>query len=1145
MGCNVSQTVEFAVANSTASGSHDVSQNPILLDSPGGKVTGNLVSGSNDVSHNSMGVDNSNARCFGAEQAGNPATVASGDVVEDNARRTFNLEEAKQRLKQLKVSSPQQTTVQADYNDTGIESQSLKFAGRSVHDLLVVEIFAGSARLTKACKGLGLRAVAVDKTSGRSEGPHIFHCDVTDPEDYQALVSFLEAEKDSLAWAHFAPACGTASKAREKKQHKLEREGFKMPQPLRSEDYPLGLPGLTGVDKLRTETANLVYEACANLIKLLASWGVCCTVENPSNSLFWCVPCIVELVDTLGGYDCIFDNCCHGGQRKKSSTFWCTQPWFQSLQAQCPGDDVHRRKPWKPSVVEGKLQFPTAEEAAYPTLLCVRLAELCRNQLLSLGAIEPEDLEQQQKVESMSTHRIVLSALPRGKKFKPLVSEYGSYITTLHAPTVVFPEASLPPGAKLVHQRVAKWGAERVDDNFIVHDSLHNVKQDDQILVSQFGVPRCPMDFLQRAVQCGHPRGSAIHITPEVKKILQDNISMDAASLAVIRCRELTKWTARAAELREREKTFKNTMPGHLRKLLASKRLLLFGEMLESVGYPDRDLIKDIAAGFKLVGWQKPTGVFPSCVKRPQFDLETLRKMAPGLNRSIVGQLNQEDDSDPTVVQTWEKTQEEVSLGYIWPDPDSKVEDVLIAKRFGLLQRAGKLRVIDDCSIGGLNGTLGTREKCRIHAIDECAAYLAHMLDLNLVLAKDVKLKGRTFDMKSAYKQYGISSEDRALIRLAVRNPVDHCISLFGVNSLPFGASGSVGGFLRISMAVWYIGLVIFKLPWTAYFDDYTVFSQEELCSSTTKTVIHLFDLLGIDFARSGDKAMDFSDRFRSLGVEVVLDNFKGGVVEISHTSERCRELQDTLGEILKAGVVSPKLALSLWGRMHWFESFTFGRVANGAVKVLGDISSRRGREVTLTNWEVSSIRFLMERVVVAPPLKIMPSCLKSWLVFTDGACEGPEGCKQGSIGGVLVNPDGTLVSFFGGLLPDVLMQSFMAKSRNPIYELEVLPVFVASMLWGKAVRYSQVCWYLDNEAARSACIKAYGATCLADALVSEFIRIEMSHQLKSWFGRVPSVSKIADAPSRCEDSFLRDHGADKVQIDWDAVGRVVFAGSS
>ena len=74
--------------------------------------------------------------------------------------------------------------------------------------------------------------------------------------------------------------------------------------------------------------------------------------------------------------------------------------------------------------------------------------------------------------------------------------------------------------------------------------------------------------------------------------------------------------------------------------------------------------------------------------------------------------------------------------------------------------------------------------------------------------------------MKHAYKQFGIAVDDRELVRLAVRNPVDHKVSLFGVNSLPFGASGSVGGFLRISLAVWYVGLFIFRLPWTAYFDD-------------------------------------------------------------------------------------------------------------------------------------------------------------------------------------------------------------------------------------------------------------------------------------------------------------------------------------
>ena len=71
------------------------------------------------------------------------------------------------------------------------------------------------------------------------------------------------------------------------------------------------------------------------------------------------------------------------------------------------------------------------------------------------------------------------------------------------------------------------------------------------------------------------------------------------------------------------------------------------------------------------------------------------------------------------------------------------------------------------------------------------------------------------------------------------------------------GAIGSVGGFLRISVAVWYVGMAIF-LPWAAYFDNYTGFSQEELVRNTSQTVCNIFDILGIDFAREGDKAGDF-----------------------------------------------------------------------------------------------------------------------------------------------------------------------------------------------------------------------------------------------------------------------------------------------
>ena len=70
---------------------------------------------------------------------------------------------------------------------------------------------------------------------------------------------------------------------------------------------------------------------------------------------------------------------------------------------------------------------------------------------------------QQQQAEQPSLHRIILDALPRGKKFKPLVSEYGAYITILHDPRVQEREFSLLAGAKLVHQRLAKRGDVRVD----------------------------------------------------------------------------------------------------------------------------------------------------------------------------------------------------------------------------------------------------------------------------------------------------------------------------------------------------------------------------------------------------------------------------------------------------------------------------------------------------------------------------------------------------------------------------------------------------------------------------------------------------------------------------------------------------------
>jgi len=204
------------------------------------------------------------------------------------------------------------------------------------------------------------------------------------------------------------------------------------------------------------------------------------------------------------------------------------------------------------------------------------------------------------------------------------------------------------------------------------------------------------------------------------------------------------------------------------------------------------------------------------------------------------------------------------------------------------------------------------------------------------------------------------------------------------------------------------------------------------------------------------------------------------GEARLGHTRERREEIGAVLDDILHSSSVTTKQAESLRGRLHWFESFAFGRVAKGAVKTLGDLSLRRTKKVQRRDHEVRDLRFLKERVLQAPPLKLTPTSLLAWIVFTDGACEGPEGAKKGSVGGVLVSPHGSVLQFFDGEIPCDFMAQLLLRSRNPIYELEVMPVLIAALLWGNTCEFAQVCWYLDNEAGRSAFLKAYGATEIA-----------------------------------------------------------------
>ena len=78
---------------------------------------------------------------------------------------------------------------------------------------LFIEIFAGTCRLTKACRKAGLRSLAVDKDPKRAENERVVAVNICDANQFESLVSFVRAERHSLVHVHFAPSCGTATRS--------------------------------------------------------------------------------------------------------------------------------------------------------------------------------------------------------------------------------------------------------------------------------------------------------------------------------------------------------------------------------------------------------------------------------------------------------------------------------------------------------------------------------------------------------------------------------------------------------------------------------------------------------------------------------------------------------------------------------------------------------------------------------------------------------------------------------------------------------------------------------------------------------------------------------------------------------------------
>ena len=127
----------------------------------------------------------------------------------------------------------------------------------------------------------------------------------------------------------------------------------------------------------------------------------------------------------------------------------------------------------------------------------------------------------------------------------------------------------------------------------------------------------------------------------------------------------LKKGTNRAKELADRERALHDSMNPHCASVLEGKRLLLFGEMLKGISYPDVHLIEDICEGFRITGWMRDSGCFEKLPKQPSLTVDGLIAMSRGLNHTVIAKSASLEDTE-LAKAAWDETQAELERKWIW-----------------------------------------------------------------------------------------------------------------------------------------------------------------------------------------------------------------------------------------------------------------------------------------------------------------------------------------------------------------------------------------------------------------------------------------------------------------------------------------------
>ena len=1042
----------------------------------------------------------------------------------------------------------------------------------------VLVLFAGKGRLSRALTTLGFGVHSFDHNHCDAQVP-LLQLDLSNKAG-QGIVWDIIKRQQPFA-IHLGVPCGTASRARGRPL----RNGAPGPQPLRSKDFPLGVPTLVlgSANHARVLAANDLYLFAYRMLSFCLDHDIIVCVENPANSFLWDVLRAFEPAQPAKQVlpklaEVCFDQCCHGGARPKRTKLLCTPDCFESLTADCPRNHLHR--PWGQIVEYGTSRFATKDEAAYPAILAIRYA-LCLakaathrgHSLLprpttkdqSLAALGKQNKRQQPLVSEFATTQWMpfhdFRPAPHLKLLRPRIGgdEARASVVGSNAPRDntplggSIPEAPESPGRVVVDPRVDPRNARTMDKGEVlvgVHrDSpqfAHTARavahsldpcnagtmDKGEVLV---GVLRTPLEFVHAAKAVAHPMDTANPLEPVTLAALKENLTKDPKLISLKRNLAVARVKQEVMKHREAEERLHQSMHPSVAKVMKGKSILAFEALLKAEGYEDLGVVSFLKEGVRLVG----TSECPECfeyklVPAPLTESE-LFETAAERRAALLSKDERVSADESRILQ--EATDSEVALGFLegpfyeHSEVSAKLgtEAWTVIRRFVLIQGAEqKPRPIDNCLEAQLNAGFSSSIHLRLQDSDYISAMALHVageIKEGRAHAFAQTWKGKCLDLSKAYKQLAVFSEHRPLAVIAVRQE-DGRDALYLSNSLMFGSTAAVYSFNRVSRAIWFLINRLLWIPAGVYYDDFPLMCPAASSENADECVSSFLDALGWLHAKTGTKGQPFAPGFTVLGMCLDLGQVELGHVTLSNKQGRIERIIDRLQEISTKGEITRHEAQVLQGLLQYASGFFAGRSLRHACHILARIVAG----LHFSSGDLSSFcRHTVGLLRLENPRILSSGMIKDVLhLWTDGSWEA------GAAGIGLAAHD----CFSGagwvyeGFVPSDLLEHWKAEvGEQLICEIELFAILASMLELTSILQSRRIVWWVDNDAARSVLIKGASKSWAMHSLARIFTEIDREFPSMWWVCRVPSFSNPGDAPSRGHGSeSVAMVGASKVQ---------------